>query len=198
MKLESDVKSAESVDAQYGAQSSEDAKNSDAQKPVAKKVSSRLEIFRATSQEEILRIRDIAHEFHAESRYAHLPFSEKKFIRAFSKGISNPHDTLAVYVRYGDETIAVLNAGVGDYYLGEGGRMATIYVMYVSAKYRGSLLGGKVGLKLIRMVTDWAKTQGAEELHIHATSGIDPQRTDKLLSRLGFKTYGGNYVVRIR
>lgn len=59
--------------------------------------------------------------------------------------------------------------------------MATVYVMYVSAKIRSTFLGGKVGLKLIRMVSDWAQAQAAEELHIHATSGIDPERTDKLL-----------------
>ncbi|MGK2226858.1 MAG: hypothetical protein ACI9GK_000664 [Devosia sp.] len=47
------------------------------------------------------------------------------------------------------------------------------------------------------MVCDWAKAQGAEELHIHSTSGIDPERTDKLLTRLGFKAYGGNYAVRL-
>ena len=47
------------------------------------------------------------------------------------------------------------------------------------------------------MVCDWAKAQGAEELHIHLTSGIDPERTDKLLTRLGFKAYGGNYAVRL-
>lgn len=158
---------------------------------------SSLKIFRASQQEEILAIRDIALEFHAESRYAHLPFSEKKFVRAFSKAISHPHNTLALYVSYNGDTVGVLNAGVGDYYLGEGGRMVTVYVMYVSAKIRGTFLGGKVGLRLIRMVSDWAQAQGAEELHIHATSGIDPERTDKLLKRVGFKVYGGNYVVRV-
>lgn len=159
--------------------------------------SSDLRIIRATQQEEIVAIRDIALEFHAESRYAHIPFSERKFIRAFSKGISSPEDTLAIYVQYQGKTVGLLNAGAGDYYLGEGGRMVTIYVMYVSASIRTSFLGGKVGLKLIRMVTDWAKAQQAEELHIHATSGVDPERTDKLLRRLGFKTYGGNYAVRV-
>lgn len=158
---------------------------------------SELRFYRATTQEEILEIRDIAHEFHNESRYAHIPFSEKKFIRAFTKGISSPNDTLAVYVQYRGKTVGVLNAGAGDYYLGEGGRMVTVYVLYVSANIRDSFLGGKIGLRLIRMVSDWAKSQNAEELHIHATSGVDPERTDKLLRRLGFKTYGGNYSVRV-
>lgn len=156
-----------------------------------------LQIYRASSQEEILRIKDISLEFHAESRYGHLPFSEEKFIRAYTKAIRNPHDTLAIYIQYKGETVGVLNAGVGDYYLGVGGRMVTIYVMYVSGKIRGSFLGGKVGVKLLRIVSEWAKSQNAEEIHIHSTSGIEAKRTDKLLNRMGFVPYGGNYVARL-
>jgi hypothetical protein len=154
-----------------------------------------LKMFRATRPEEILKIKDISREFHAESRYAHLEFSEEKFIRAYTKAIKNPADTLSVYVQYKGETVGVLSAGVGDYYLGVGGKMATIYVMYVSAKIRSTMLGGKVGIRLIRTVMDWAKSQEANEVHIHSTAGIEPERTDKLLTRLGFKPYGGNYVV---
>lgn len=152
-----------------------------------------LKMFRASAQEDILAIRDIAIEFHAESRYGHLPFSERKFIRFFSKAISNPNATLAIYVQHKGVTVGVLNAGIGDYYLADGGRMATVYVMYVSKTVRHSILGGRVGLKLLRIVSDWAKAQRAGELHIHATSGIEPERTEKLLRRVGFEGYGGNY-----
>lgn len=163
----------------------------------AKQNQPELKAYRASSRDEIQLVREAAHEFHAESRYGHIPFSEEKFVRACVRALRDPSSNLSVYVRYGDETVGLLHAGVGDYYLGQGGRMATIYAMYVPKKFRGTFLGGKVGLKLIRMASDWAKAQGAEELHIHATSGIDPERTDKLLTRLGFKTYGGSYVARM-
>ncbi len=89
------------------------------------------------------------------------------------------------------------NASVGSYYLSLGGRMVTVYGIYVSAKVRGTYLGGKVGVKLLRLVSEWAKSQNAEEIHIHSTSGIDEKRTDKMLKRMGFETYGGNYVARL-
>lgn len=38
---------------------------------------------------------------------------------------------------------------------------------------------------------------GALELHVHSTSGIAPQRTDRMLRRRGFKTYGGSYVTGV-
>jgi hypothetical protein len=166
--------------------------------PIARRVGSDLKIIRATRIEEITEIRDIAHEFHAESRYAHLPFSEEKFARFCSNSLLRPEENIALYVQYRGKTVGILTAGSGDYYLGEGGRLVTVYVMYVSARVRDTLLGGKIGVRLIRMVSEWARAQLAEELHIHSTSGIDPERTDKLLSRLGFKTYGGNYAIAIR
>ncbi|HEY8595424.1 MAG TPA: hypothetical protein VIL84_09270 [Devosiaceae bacterium] len=54
-------------------------------------------------------------------------------------------------------------------------------------------MGGKIGVRLIRMAADWAQAQNAEELHLQATSGIESERTDRLMKRLGFKAYGGNY-----
>jgi len=157
-----------------------------------------LKIIRATQIEEMAAIKDIAHEFHAESRYGHLPFSEEKFARFCSSALARPEDTVALYVQYDGKAVGVLTAGAGDYYLTDGGRMATVYVMYVSASIRETLLGGKIGMRLIRIVSEWARSQRAEELHIHSTSGIDPERTDKLLRRLGFKAFGGNYAVQLR
>ncbi len=43
-----------------------------------------------------------------------------------------------------------------------------------------------------------ALSQNAEEIHIHATSGIEPERTDKMLTRMGFETYGANYVAKLQ
>ncbi len=133
-------------------------------------------------------------------------FSEKKYTRAFSSAIANPKKSLALYVQCNGKTVGLLNAGVGTYYLSEEGKMATVYGVRarrrearksVSSKIRGSLLGGKVGVKLIRMLTDWAKSQNATEIYIHATSGIEAKRTDKFLTRLGFVPYGGNYGGRV-
>ena len=71
------------------------------------------------------------------------------------------------------------------------------YGIYVSAKIRKTILGGKIALKLLRIAGDWAKAQNAEELHVHSTAGIAPERTDRLLSKFGFKAYGGNYVGKV-
>lgn len=152
----------------------------------------------ARDVKEIPNVRDIVGEFHAESRFAHVPFSEEKFIRFYTKALSRPHNTFLVYIKYKSKTVGVLHASVGDYYLGLGGRMVTVYGLYVSGKVRSTYLGGKVGTKLLRLMSEWARSQQAEEIHIHSTSGIEPERTDRMLTRMGFRRYGGNYVARLR
>lgn len=156
-----------------------------------------LKAYRATQWQEIAEVLEIGREFHGESRFGRFAFSEDKFAKLFGRSIADPDDSIAVYVQLNGKTVGVLSAAIGDYYLSAEARLATIYILYVSASVRHSLLGGRVGIKLIRMVSDWAKAQGAEELHIHATSGIAPKQTDKMLKRLGFETYGGNYVGRV-
>lgn len=160
-------------------------------------VSDGLVVYRARHTEEIPNVRDIVREFHAECRFSHVPFSEEKFIRFYTKALSNPHSTFLVYIQYKNKTVGVLHASVGDYYLGIGGRMVTIYGIYISANVRGTYLGGRVGMRLLRLVSEWAKSQDAEEIHIHSTSGVEPKRTDKMLTRMEFEPYGGNYVARL-
>ena len=152
---------------------------------------------RVRRPDEMLLIRPLAEEFHRESRYGQIPFSERKFKRQFLQTLNNPDDTLGAYVRHCDKVVGLLQAGAGDYYLGEGGRMVTVLTFYVPRSVRDSMLGGRVTLKMMRIVSDWAKAQGALELHMHSTSGIAPQRTDRMLRRLGFKTYGGSYVMGV-
>jgi hypothetical protein len=77
-------------------------------------------------------------------------------------------------------------------------KMATNHVLYISGTLRETVLGGRVAIKLMRLFIDWAKSNGADEINVHATSGIDPERTDRFLKRLGLQPYGGNYTVRLR
>lgn len=156
-----------------------------------------LVVYRARHTDEIPNVRDIVREFHAESRLAHVPFSEEKFIRFYTKALSRPHNTFRVYIQFKSKTVGVLHASVGDYYLGLGGRMVTVFGLYVSARVRSTYLGGEVGVRLLRLVSEWARSQNAEEIHIHATSGIEPERIDKMLTCMGFRTYGGNYVASL-
>lgn len=126
---------------------------------------------RATRPDEMLAIRPLAEEYHRESRYGHIPFSERKFKKHFLHTLDNPDDTPGVFIRHGTEVVGLLQANVGDHYLGEGGRMVTVLTFYIPRRVRETMLGGRITLKMMRILTDWAKAQRALEIHMHSTSG---------------------------
>ena len=149
-----------------------------------------------TTAEQVHLLKDLALEFHNESRFAHIPFSERKYLKTYL-GALEEKNNIAFYVTLDDKPVGIIGAKVGDYFLGEGGRMATTYIVYVSQSVRKTLLGGKIGVRLIRLLVDWSKAQDVQEIHIIATAGIEPEHTDAFVRRLGFEAYGGNYVVGV-
>lgn len=156
--------------------------------------SARLIAVRIAKPEDFHIIRPLVEEYHEESRYRGIRFSERKLQRLVARTASNPDNIFAAYVRYKDRAVGIVHANAGDYYLGEGARMVTVQGIFVTKTLRPGALGGRVMLKLMRLLGDWASATNASELHIYSTSGISPRRTDRTLHRLGFETYGGCYV----
>ena len=154
----------------------------------------RIVVHQVTTAEQVHLLKDLALEFHNESRFSHISFSEEKFLRTYL-GALEEKNNIAFYITLDDKPVGIIGAKVGDYFLGEGGRMATTYIVYVSQSVRKTLLGGKIGVRLIRLLVDWSKAQECQEIHIIATAGIEPEHTDAFVRRLGFEPYGGNYVV---
>lgn len=58
--------------------------------------------------------------------------------------------------------------------------------VYVHKGYRGS----SAGRQLINAYTQWAKDKGAKRICFGVQTGIDPDRTAKFLSRLGYRAVG--------
>ena len=66
---------------------------------------------------------------------------------------------------------------------------------YVLAKYRRSLLGGRIAVKLLDAGRRWALNRRAVELQLHVTNGIHIGQTDRVFRKLGFRQTGGNYTL---
>jgi len=151
---------------------------------------------------QVTTIQDIAHliglakEFHEESRFSHIPFSEEKYFKIYSKVLKQKNN-IAFFINYKGRPVGIISAVVGDYFLGDGGRMVTTNIIYVSSSIRSSFLGSRVGVRLVRLISSWAKAQEVEELHIHTAAGIEPEHSDRFFKKLGFVPYGGNYVARV-
>lgn len=70
---------------------------------------------------------------------------------------------------------------------------ASLEGYYVLPEHRGSL----AAVKLLHGFRRWARKQGAVRMYAGVTSGIDIERTNRLLRRLGFTLKGGNYMCEL-
>jgi hypothetical protein len=72
---------------------------------------------RVTQAADLQIIRPLVEEYHRESRYGHIPFSEHKLQRLVTRAINSPDTMLGAYVRYRNRAVGIVHANAGDYYL---------------------------------------------------------------------------------
>jgi hypothetical protein len=156
----------------------------------------RLAFRQVVSSDDLPGLIDIARQYHSESRYAGIPFSEGKFLKALARSVEDKN-AVSIVADLNGVAVGLMGANIGDYFMGTGARIATNYIFYVSPVIRGSLLGGRAAVKLMQLFSHWAKINGATEINIHAVSGIQPERTDRFLRSCGFAQYGGNYAKQV-
>ena len=151
----------------------------------------------AKSVSDLEYLRPVSLEFHAESRFGDIAYSHKKRDDLFMKAIENPRYYALVIAEREDEPVGFIFATVGEYLVGYGDLITTVYSFYVRRKFRASLAGGKAAVRLLSSIVKWSEARNAREVMIHVTSGIDLQRTDRFLRRARFGVVGGNYSLRL-
>ncbi len=132
----------------------------------------------ASRMEDLKFLLPLAKAFHEESRFSHISFTEEKFYKAYQDAL-HQKNVVGIFVCLNGEPVGLIAGRVSEYNLGVGTKLATTFCYYIAPNVRHSVAGGRAATKLIRTFTDWAKQQGAQELHIHATVGIEPERVDR-------------------
>jgi GNAT superfamily N-acetyltransferase len=141
--------------------------------------------------------RPVSIELHEESRYSSIPYSHKKRDDLFMKAIQDPDHYGLIIAEYKQEAIGFLFCTIGEYLVGYRDLMTTVFSFYVRKKYRNNAIGGKAAMRMLNGAVHWSKIRNAREFMIHATSGIDRHRTDKLLRHTGFKEMGTSYSLKL-
>lgn len=101
---------------------------------------------------------------HAESRFAYAPFSRRKARRVLAQALAEGRRHLLVVADYRGLPQGFVYASAGEYLVASGAIMATINAIYTAAELRGTLLGGRISLRLFRAVGEWAQSIGARHL----------------------------------
>ncbi len=142
----------------------------------------------------------LAREAHLRTIFRDIPFSATKARTIFDKAMSEPDRFGLIYAVPGvDEPLAedglfgFASVQAGEHFLGTGTLIATVQTLNVSQKLTGTLLGGKVALRLVQAVRHWAKVRSCAHLMVHVTNGDNAEDADRFFRRCGIVTVGGNY-----
>lgn len=143
------------------------------------------------------KICDLARFAHEESLFEDITFSEAKFFKAFDNTLYEPDIYLGLKVRLGEEIVGFCYALLGSYYIGVDSKVVTVITIAIAPETRSNFLGGRAALRLTRGISIWAKSKQASYVLYHATSGTNPNGSDRFFRKLGMTTLGGNYGLRL-
>jgi len=124
---------------------------------------------------------------HAESSFSRLEFSGDKLLAVAANNAKDP--SRVIFMAYKDDApVGVFVGNVASYYFGPD-LVAVDTIWYVVPEQRGSY----VGIKLLELFENWAKSKGAADIRIGQSSTIKPEVFEGLLEKRGYKFIGANY-----
>ncbi|WP_152502797.1 GNAT family N-acetyltransferase [Labrenzia sp. THAF82] len=143
----------------------------------------------------------LAQEAHRNTIFRDIPFSEDKARAVFEKAIAEPGRFGLIYAVPSDDELlsedglhGFASVHAGEYFLGTGALIATVQTLNISRRLTGTMLGGKVALRLVQAVRHWAKERGCAHFMVHVTNGDNAEEADRFFRRCGMVTVGGNYL----
>lgn len=133
---------------------------------------------------------------HDESVFSNIEFSEPKVRMMGKRGLDkNKPREITLVAEINGRLVGYSHALTGEYFAGTGALLTTVDVIYVKKSIRKSLLGGRVAYCLAKSMKQCSRKLHSSYCLFHVTSGIDPEKTDGFLRKLGAKTLGGNYII---
>tara|TARA_R100000935_G_scaffold14567_2_gene29201 strand:+ start:142 stop:633 length:492 start_codon:yes stop_codon:yes gene_type:complete len=124
---------------------------------------------------------------HAESSFSRLTFDSAKLLRVAEEN-AKADNRVIVLAWDNDEPVGVFVGNVASYYFGPD-LVATDTIWYVVPEKRGTY----IGIKLLSLFEDWARSKGAADIRIGQSSTIKPEVFESLLEKRGYKFIGANY-----
>jgi hypothetical protein len=124
---------------------------------------------------------------HAESSFSRLEFSGDKLLSVAASNAKDP-DRVIFMAYSGDAPVGVFVGNIASYYFGPD-LVAVDTIWYVIPEQRGTY----VGIKLLELFENWAKSKGAADIRIGQSSTIKPEVFEGLLEKRGYKFIGANY-----
>ena len=133
---------------------------------------------------------EMAQVFHANTRFKAFDYDPERVEAHLQAVIDNSKDKHCFFVAENGEgkPVGGLIACVESHFF-SGQPVASVIHYDVLPEFR---MGG-AGLKLITAFRKWAENRGVFEISAGVNSGVDVDKMDSFLRKLGFQLTGGNY-----
>ena len=101
---------------------------------------------------------------------------------------ANPDRVFFAIARSGGQPAGFVSGVIGPYAFSPA-LHAACDLLFVLPAFRGRF----TGVRLLRALCDWAAGQGARAVELGLSTGIDPDRTGKLVEKIGFAPLGRTF-----
>ncbi len=138
--------------------------------------------------------RRLLNQFHGDTIFSHLPFSDKKFERYAETILSKPAHTVCFVAEFEGELVGLIWATAGTYVLSDEGIVTTVHILAIDIERLSEIWRVKALGALLRAVKNCSISQNSIGLLVHVTTGINTMSADHLFKAFGAKIIGGNYL----
>lgn len=143
-------------------------------------------IYHDLTLEDALAIVEFGVQVHDETRYKKTAYSKEGVLHLLSLIKQHPDKFFIAYTKNNNEEITGLIMGQLSMEYFSGTIIASDLGMFVHPVYRGS----SVFYRLLKSFEQWAKDHGASKMLLYHSTGIEPEKTKKLFTKLEYTEFG--------
>lgn len=136
--------------------------------------------------EDALAIIEFGVQAHKETRYGNAKYSKEGVFHLLSLIKQYPDKFFIAYTKNANEEITGLLMGQLSVEYFSGRTIANDLGMFVHPIHRG----GTIFYRMLKSFEQWAKEHGASKMILYHSTGIEPEKTKKLFTKLEYEEFG--------
>lgn len=144
---------------------------------------------RAPLEIELPAIITMGETMHKQSAFAHMDFNKGRMLACLSNALEHSDRFFfeVILEKQHGSVVGVLWGGLQDNYFGSD-VIASDLLLYITEEHRGHTFPALQ--RLVANYREWAIKHNARRIFLVSTSGIQPEKTEKLFEFLGFRRVG--------
>lgn len=134
------------------------------------------------TREAALQVLDIGEVFAKETCFANEGYDRDRVWSLLEATVTVPDKR---FIAYDSELRGFIIMGISEHYF-SGVKKAADFCLYIKPEHRG----GSLVVRLLQAAQNWAYANGAKDITIYHSTGINTEKAPRLFNKLGFNMEG--------